>query len=325
MNNHYKFPSIESFHNVRKSVKRCEAYDPITYRGKVKLHGTNAGVVVTPDGDVYAQSRNHVITSQDDNMGFAAWVESTKEFWKLLAGFNTIVFFGEWFGEGIMKGTAASQVKSKHFGIFAVLTHSLEMMVWEPQFIETYILDNAGLDDIPLNVWVIPYVGEEFTVDFADETSLQSAIDYANQQVKQVEECDPFISQKFGIDGVGEGIVYAPVHNKSRNTFSFYTFKAKGDKHKVTKSKNAVQMDPEKAESIRAFVDLVLTPARLQQGVDEAANGEFDKRHIGPFLQWIGGDVKKECQSELEASGLDFKDVGKAIQHTARVWYQGQC
>ena len=41
-----------------------------------KIDGTNACVVVTPDGTVLAQSRSRFITPEDDNFGFAAWVQA---------------------------------------------------------------------------------------------------------------------------------------------------------------------------------------------------------------------------------------------------------
>jgi hypothetical protein len=40
-----------------------------------KIDGTNGAIVVSEDGKVYAQSRNRVISPDDDNYGFAKWVE----------------------------------------------------------------------------------------------------------------------------------------------------------------------------------------------------------------------------------------------------------
>jgi hypothetical protein len=68
---------------------------------------------------------------------------------------------------------------------------------------------------------------------------------------------------------------------------------------------------------------MVLTDARLEQGARAAASGElsFDKRLIGPFLGWLGKDVEKETQLELQASGLTWKQVQKGISAKAREWY----
>ena len=38
-------------------------------------------------------------------------------------------------------------------------------------------------------------------------------------------------------------------------------------------------------------------------------------------LEWIVADVRKESVAELEASGLQFAQVEKAIRARARTWY----
>lgn len=63
-----------------------------------KLDGTNACVVIDEEGTVAAQSRSRLLTMQNDNYGFAAWVESQKaELLNLGVGHH----FGEWWGRGI--------------------------------------------------------------------------------------------------------------------------------------------------------------------------------------------------------------------------------
>lgn len=70
-----------------------------------KIDGTNAAVVVTPEGDVYAQSRTRIITpesSKTDNFGFAAWVDANKD--ALAEQLGVGRHFGEWWGQGIQRG-----------------------------------------------------------------------------------------------------------------------------------------------------------------------------------------------------------------------------
>lgn len=40
--------------------------------GSVKLHGTNAGIGVTKDREIWCQGRNRELTVDSDNYGFAA-------------------------------------------------------------------------------------------------------------------------------------------------------------------------------------------------------------------------------------------------------------
>lgn len=77
-----------------------------------KIDGTNAQIVITADGDVFAGSRNRWITPEDDNFGFARWVEGNKT--SLLA-LGEGQHFGEWWGCGIQRGYG---VQDKRFSLF---------------------------------------------------------------------------------------------------------------------------------------------------------------------------------------------------------------
>ena len=66
-----------------------------------KIDGTNSCVIITEDGEIGAQSRNRLITPDNDNYGFARWVEENKqELLKLGVGHH----YGEWWGLGIQRG-----------------------------------------------------------------------------------------------------------------------------------------------------------------------------------------------------------------------------
>jgi len=66
-----------------------------------KIDGTNAAIVIE-NGIVKAQSRNRFITPDDDNFGFARWVDANKD--ALVATLGEGRHFGEWFGKGIQRG-----------------------------------------------------------------------------------------------------------------------------------------------------------------------------------------------------------------------------
>jgi len=81
-----------------------------------KIDGTNAQVLITEDGDVFAGSRNQWITPEKDNAGFARWVEGNKiELLKLGPGRH----FGEWWGSGIQRGYGLPKGE-KRFSLFNV-------------------------------------------------------------------------------------------------------------------------------------------------------------------------------------------------------------
>lgn len=66
-----------------------------------KIDGTNAQIYIPDTGDrVFAGSRNKWISVEDDNYGFARWVQDHKdELLKLGPGSH----FGEWWGAGIQR------------------------------------------------------------------------------------------------------------------------------------------------------------------------------------------------------------------------------
>jgi hypothetical protein len=66
-----------------------------------KIDGTNAQLLITEDGDIFAGSRNRWVPPDNDNYGFARWVEGNKqELLQLGPGRH----FGEWWGSGIQRG-----------------------------------------------------------------------------------------------------------------------------------------------------------------------------------------------------------------------------
>jgi hypothetical protein len=91
---------------------------PRLNRGMViteKIDGTNACVIVTEEGLVYAQSRKQMITPVYDNFGFAKWV------YENVAGLaNTLgpgYHYGEWWGSGIQRGYGLPKGE-KRFSLF---------------------------------------------------------------------------------------------------------------------------------------------------------------------------------------------------------------
>lgn len=80
-----------------------------------KLDGTNAQVHVSPDGTVRAGSRNRWLTPQDDNYGFAAWVQAHAVELREL-GFGT--HYGEWYGVGIQRGYGIFERRFALFNTF---------------------------------------------------------------------------------------------------------------------------------------------------------------------------------------------------------------
>lgn len=118
-----------------------------------KIDGTNACVVIY-DGQVKAQSRNRMITPDNDNAGFAKWVYENAGALTDTLGYG--YHYGEWFGPGIQKNPLG--VESKRFALFQATKYTKE----NGFFLE----DVDGLETVPLlfhgqgDVWTIPKVVE---------------------------------------------------------------------------------------------------------------------------------------------------------------------
>ena len=335
------WPEILGFHNIRKFIRvdpgewwqkkeLLSGSSQVTYRAKVKLHGTNAAVQVHTDGTVVAQSRETIITPEKDNAGFARWVESVKDRWTEAEGY---ILYGEWIGPGVQKNVAVSQIPKKVFAVFAARPlHNLNNLVVEPDELS---LLTYGVPD----VYVLPWytrpamhgsdtrVANILTIDWRQtDEELTQAIAPINDWIAEIEANDPWVEQTFGVKGTGEGLVFYPFSEAHQGFESFTNlcFKAKGEKHKNIATAKAVQVSPEAAASIDAFVSMALTEARLEQGATKVAPDgalTYDLKNTGKFVTWVSADVEKETKDELAASNLTFKEVQRAISDKARAWY----
>lgn len=355
-----KFGSIESLRNVVANTRRWATFHSlpapvITFKGTVKLHGSNGGVNVTPDG-LIAQSRNNILSIGDDNAGFAQFIArdiSTHAF-ALLAHYlhyhlnpgvhveegveNHYMFYGEWCGGSIQKGVALNELP-KHFVIFAardMTTGELVTADWQslliesdnvskgfqrmhPTFTELTILDRLHAAGVYLIDEVQP---QWITIDFSKPE--QYTQDLEDRTIEFEKEC-PW-GAKFGVSGIGEGIVWMPTGEFADKRE--WGFKVKGIQHQKsnkTKPTNLVHVDPVKVEALNELVDEVLPEWRLEQGISEvkqANGGNITNKNMGEYLQWISKDVLKEHSDTIAANEYDWKkDISPKIIVKARQYF----
>jgi len=327
-----KWTDIESLYNVRRSLVRAGQERVIRYIAKVKLDGTNAAVQVATNGRICAQSRNNIITPDDDNHGFAKWADDNKEYFSGLANHQHTTIYGEWGGKGVQNGTSLSRLDHKVFVVFAIKYGGVK---GQPAMLDINpITIGQKLGSKPDNMYVLPFYGDVVAANFIDSKELEATAELLNQEVARVEECDPWVKETFGIEGTGEGLVYYPlemdiVSGETNEpmlidsfTYSDLVFKAKGEKHKVKKDKKPVQINPEVAKSISDFVELVVTENRLNQMLEGV---ELDRKNTGTFIGKVSKDVSKESNAELDAAGLEWKQVAKEVTAAARVWFMTKC
>jgi len=345
-----KFPSIRQFKDVIRNVRTTVSSDhaKLSYTGTVKMHGTNSSVSQMPDGTINIQSRNNIITAEDDNYNFAKFAtqnmcqdaESCTNYWlRVFAGirvsqkidsYKAVTIYGEWCGSGINHGTGLQQLP-RMFVIFAIRVGE-QHLEGESRDPSNYWLTPSQVKSIPSSLFYID--GKEGSVKVAyDFPHFEMDIDFSNPVVVQnrlieltlqVEDECP-IAKSMGVSGVGEGIVWRP--NNAEFSSSKFWFKVKGEKHSVSKVKTLAPIDPEKLSSIQSFVDYSVTERRLEQGIEYLKEMKLDisSKSTGSFIKWIVSDIMKEETDSAEASGLKAVDLVKPISAAARDWFFKYC
>jgi hypothetical protein len=109
-----------------------------------KLDGSNSSICITEAGNVYAGSRTRWITPQDDNFGFAKWVEANAEELKIELGVGH--HFGEWYGQGIQRNYG---LKDKKFALFNAVrwTDALRNLCQVVPILYQGVFDTVKIDE----------------------------------------------------------------------------------------------------------------------------------------------------------------------------------
>lgn len=319
------YPKTGQFSDVVRSVSHKATFvgldeneDPIydgtrekptlTFRGTVKLHGTNAAVCYNGT-DMWVQSRNNVIDSLTGHMGFAEFVQANKDYFlkmfgKPKEGEDTITVYGEWAGPGIQNGVAISEIPQKMFFIFGVKVTPTEG--------DAYWLENFYVPEGNDRVWDLKEMATFWImIDFNRPQLSTPLLAKITEEVEN--ECP--IAKHFGISGIGEGVVWECINGGER-----LLFKVKGEKHSSSKVKTLAQADPEKMQSIYDFVDYAATVNRVEQAMKEVATDgtALNKTHTPAVLRWIANDIIAEEAATLQASNIEWKDVAKDVSDRAR-------
>lgn len=298
----------------------------LTFKGTVKLHGTNAGIAQGGDGEIWYQSRKGIITPQKDNAGFAFFADTHKDIFENMFGVirdriendeDNIVIFGEWCGGNIQKGVAINGL-DKMFVIFAVKVAPISEDKDNYYLGDIMWSDLSSHDDKIYNINDFP----SWTVDIDFENPERARNEMIEIMANVEKECPvgQAFGRKVGEDNTtGEGNVW-----KGWYKGTCLMFKVKGEKHSVTKVKTLAPVDIEKMNSIDSFVDYAVTGNRLNQGIEQVftiESVEPSVKDTGKFLKWVSSDIITEEADTLAENGLEPKDVGRAISKKARDWF----
>ena len=310
-----KFGSIGQFRNFIKTMQYL-GWRKINLIGTVKIHGTNSSVGLDlKDNSLFYQSRNRVLSLDDDNYDFAKYIEDNKsEFLKIFdeiknkintEKYDSIIIYGELAGKGIQNKVVVSQI-DRFFAPFSIVgvnkdtVDELDVKLSINESIRFYPVETFGIYNVQLDL---------DNVHLAQQEIKDLTINVEN-------ECP--VGKYFGVSGTGEGIVFTDETKQ-------YSFKSKGEKHSVSKVKVIANVDIEKINKIKDFVDYSITENRLNQGIEylKEMNKELDISSIGDFLRWLANDVLKEEQDVITENGLDndLKAIMKSVSSKGRKWF----
>lgn len=329
---HTKFSKIGQFRQVVTSINKMvnyvgrdendePIYDPsikkpvLTFKGTVKLHGTNSSVCYN-DGDFWTQSKEQVLSLEEDNYGFCKYVMENQEIFqnllnRVIERFNvntkifTVAIFGEWMGAGIQKGMGISKM-DKTFVIFAIKIDNPH----DENFKSLWV-DSTWLNDNENNIYNIDdFESHEIDIDFnMPQLAQNKLVDY---MLKVEEQCP--VAKHFGHEGKGEGMVWRTTYKDND-----FKFKVKGEKHSSSKVKTLAKVDTEKLNSINEFVEYAATENRFKQAMEIIFKGnEIDIKKLGDVLRWVIKDITEEEADTMEDNGLTSKDVNKYLSTKIR-------
>lgn len=349
---HVKWTSIELFRNLCIKVKNKVQYvgadaqgnaifddrriaPVLQFEGTVKLHGVNTSVVLAPDDVMWSQSREIKLNSAtQDCFGFNGFVSKNRlAFLTILqaarakmlsAGHSNkkVTVFGEWCGSGIQKRVALSQL-NKMFVIFGMVASEDADDAMENNESNIYFSKQEMMDCVEQCRSV---VGNSFAIksiyDFPvykvdiDFRAPQEANDALTLMVEEVEQECP-VSKVLGISGTGEGIVFRCVTDGWEDTR--FWFKIKGEKHKGSARQARVhsEIDQERLVNVQILAESLVNEERLEQMVqktfDIGNGGMVVVQKLGVFIKHMLTDINKEDSDQIQASGLDVKELNAAI------------
>lgn len=342
---HISFPSIEQYRHVNATVNRQfnfvgldengEAiYDhnkekpTLRFKGTVKLHGTNAGICFNNEDGMWAQSRENIITPESDNAGFAFFVESNREIFESMFAHvaehhnidlntNTLSIFFEWAGSGIQKNVGISEIKKTAFIIGIKVTPHVENDE-ERKIKPAYWIDSSNIRAVEKRIYnILDFKTYEIDIDF---NKPNESINKIIELTLEVENNCP-VSKEFGVDGIGEGIVFSTEFNGN-----VIRFKSKGEKHAgKSKVKTLKSVDNEKISALIELANKVTPEWRLDQMLTNTFNlingGELDIKRLGEYIKNVTSDVVKEDIDIIAESGFEFKDIVKYVSEIAKKYF----
>jgi len=336
------YPETSSFDGFRKHYLKSPPENLcLDFHGTVKIHGSNITIVFTAPDSWRIQSRNRVLSADNDMYSCFATLnplplnqlaeralELEKEISCKVVSEDTVVepadgtlaapkptaeewpeimIAGEWAGNGIQKGVGVCQL-DKFFTIFNIRINKK----WQDiRKFRTVCLPEHRIFSI------CDFPSYSITIDLSSKTDVLRADKEMNELANEIDKRCPLAAQ-LGVEGGGEGLVYT--YHPPVASYRLHHFKIKGPSHQVVWKQKIVKVPQEQTKKITSFVEYAVTEARLDQGMAylEEMNILVEEKNTGKYICWVVKDVLKEETHTLEDMGLKEKDIKAELTKCVR-------
>lgn len=345
MDEHVPYPPTGTFAALKKSALAQTVHQlsqdllptfPLraTYRGTVKLHGTNATLLFRNNSltTPLIQSRNRVLSATNDNYGTFAHLSGAPAAALAAAvlrvrgstAFTELMIAGEVGGVGVQKGVAIAQME-RFFCVFGIRVDG----TWVDMGLY------ASVEMPERRVFnIMRFRTFTMTVDFGGST--KAAWGAMMQWTEEVGARCPFAECFVGLDGkrcvgAGEGIVWTLVPEEGHDPSvarELVVFKTKAEGFMTTVgARPMVAPDAGATERAERFVEYAVGKRRMEQGVEyvREMGKAVERESLGVFLGWVTRDTIKEESEVMREMGADEKRVRQILAGKARRFWLEKC
>lgn len=308
-----KYPSHRNVEGVKFSKMSVEDLEE-EYVATEKLHGTNVGLYVYPDGTLDLASRTQFLGFENKEsllrefhkyVDLAYFKEVGLQIIRENPDFNFVVFFGEYFGKGIFNmGYKQVEENVKDFRVFNIIANLK---------VEDGVLYNKKLSYSDME----KYLTESHLVPFEFKGMLSDL----------VKKSDVTVDSNFG--GIREGFVLQPtseIEFTNETSYALKSIKIKGDKFKeVVKSKKPKVKDMS-SKTFRGLegLDLELvkelltyvTMARLENVISHGVVPEVSNENIMPLTNFMILDIIEEFDYTDDYTKENVSKLSKRLTPT---------
>ena len=328
---HISMGKVPRIKDVLRDLSRLNNVpSTLTVVGTEKWHGTNAAVCYSREDGIWFQSRNRVITVDEDNAGCAKEMHKRLPYFKSIINSlieeylpsntkSTISLYMEYAGGNIQQKSCVSGL-SKRFAIFSYfkVTPSEGEAKWLPT---TFKCAPVSANDVDI-----------YNVRDFKSVQLQLPVASPNEAIERMEEFALDVEKASNVgkhfgkpDNVGEGYVWTAEHWGEA-----YFWKTKGEVHNSGLKKVPKLVDTDALLKVSTFLEHQgCTPGRLNQMYMRIVNGTHNGDEqlvslsdLGNFIKSVSLDIKEEEVNSLIEYNLTFKQISKYIGKLAVPYFK---